>query len=103
MPQETQTGALYQPRWVDGKGDGREIQKGGDICIPIADSRWIFPVAQIVKNLPAMQKTQVRSLGWKDALGKGMAIHSSILTWRISWTDEPGRLQYIGSQRVRRD
>jgi len=60
-----------------------------------------FPVAQIVKNLPAMQETRVPSLGLEDALEKGMATHSSILAWRIPWTEEPGGLQSIGSQRVR--
>ena len=75
----------------DAEGDGRELQKGGDICIPIADSHWIFPVAQMVKNLPAKQKTQIRSLGWKDALEKGMAIHSSILARKMPWTEEPGK------------
>ena len=49
-------------------------------------------MAQRVKNLPAMRETQVRSLGWEDALEKGMAIHFSILPWRIPWTEEPGRL-----------
>ena len=53
---------------------------------------WAFLVAQMVKNLPVMQETWVRSLGWEDPLGKGMATHSSILTWRIPWTEEPGRL-----------
>ena len=60
-------------------------------------------VAQIVKNLPAMQETWVQSLGWADPLEKGMATHSSILAWRISWTEKPGRLQSIGSQRVGHD
>ena len=54
----------------------------------------------MVKNLPAMQETQVRSLGWEDPLEKGMATHSSILAWRIPWTEEPGGLQSMGSQRV---
>ena len=58
-------------------------------------------VTQTVKNLPAMQETQLQSLGWEDPLEKGMAIHSSILAWRIQWTEEPGRLQSMGSQRVR--
>jgi len=49
-------------------------------------------VTQIVKNLPAMQETWVQSLGWEDCLEKGMATHSSILAWRIPWTEEPGRL-----------
>ena len=55
----------------------------------------------MVKNLPAMQETQLQSLGWEDPLEKGMATHSSILAWRIQWTEEPGRLQSMGSQRVR--
>ena len=60
-------------------------------------------VAQTVKNLPAMQETQVQYLGQKDLLKKGMATHSSILSWRIPWTNEPGRLQSMGLQRVRQD
>ena len=60
-------------------------------------------MAQIVKNLPAMQETWVRSLGWEDALEKGMATHSSILAWRIPWTEEPGGLQSMGLHRVRHD
>ena len=51
-----------------------------------------FPVAQLVKNPPVMRETWVRSLGWKDPLEKGMATHSSILAWRIPWTEEPGEL-----------
>ena len=58
-------------------------------------------MAQMVKNLPAVQETQVQSLGRGRGLEKEMAIHSSILAWRIPWTEEPGRLQFIGSQRVR--
>ena len=57
-------------------------------------------LAQMVKNLPAMQETQVQSLGWEDRLEEGMATYSSILAWRISWTEEPGRPQSLGSQRV---
>ena len=53
-------------------------------------------MAQMVKNLPAMQETQVRSLGWEDPLEKGMATHSSILAWRIPWTEQPGRLPPMG-------
>ena len=53
----------------------------------------------MVKNLPAMQETQVQSLGWDDPLEKGMAIHSSMLTWRIVWTEEPGGLQSTGLQK----
>ena len=57
-------------------------------------------MAQTVKNLPAMWETQVQSLGQEDPLEKEMAIHSSILAWRISWTEGPGGLQSMGSQRV---
>ena len=57
----------------------------------------------MVKNLPAMQETQVQSLGWEDPLEEGMATHSSILAWRIPWTEEPGGLQSKGSQRVGHD
>ena len=60
-------------------------------------------VAQTVKNLPAMQETWVRFLDWEDPLEKGMATHSSIVVWRIPWTEEPGRLQPMGSQRVGHD
>ena len=61
---------------------------------------WSFLVSQMVKSLPAMQETWLWSLGQEDALEKGMAAHSSILTWRIPWTEEPGGLQSMGSQRV---
>ena len=57
-------------------------------------------MAQMLKNLPAMQKTQVPSMGWEDLLEKGMAIHSSILAWKFHG-QEPGRLKSMGSQRVR--
>ena len=60
-------------------------------------------VAQRVKNLPSMQETQVQSLGWEDSLEKEMATHSSILAWRIPWTEEPGGLQSMGLQRVGHD
>ena len=60
-------------------------------------------VAQMVKNLPVMRETQVRSLDWEDPLEEGRATHSSILAWRIPWTEEPGGLQPVGSQRVRHD
>ena len=58
-------------------------------------------VVQVVKNLPAMQDTWVQSVGWEDPLEKGMTTHSSILAWRIPWTEEPGGLQSMESQRVR--
>ena len=60
-------------------------------------------VAQRLKHLPVMQETWVRSLGQEDPLEKEMATHSSILAWRIPWTEEPGGLQSMGSQRVRHD
>ena len=60
-------------------------------------------VAQMVKNLPAMQETHVQSLGWEDPLEKGMTPHSGTLAWRIPRTEEPGGLQSMGSQRVRHD
>ena len=81
-------------------GSGRSAGEG--IGHPIQYSE-AFLVAQLVKNLPAMQETWVRSLGWKDSLEKGKAIHSSILAWRIPWTEEPGRLQSMGPQRVGHD
>ena len=60
-------------------------------------------MAQTVKNLPAMPETRVQSLGQENPLEKGMATHSSILAWKIPWTEEPGRLQSRGSQRVGHD
>ena len=60
-------------------------------------------VAQTVKNLPEMQETQGQSLGWDDPLEKGMATHSSILAWRIRWTEEPDQLQFMGLQRAGHD
>ena len=60
-------------------------------------------VAQTVKNLPAIQETWIQSLGWEDPLEEGMAIHCSILAWRIPWIEEPDRLQSVGSQGVGRD
>ena len=57
-------------------------------------------MAQTVKCLSAMEETRVRSLGWEDPLEKEMAAHSSILAWKIPWTEEPGRLQSVRSQRV---
>ena len=73
-------------------------QKTGSWCLsfPIKASL----VAKMVKNLPAMQETRVRSLGQEDPLWKEMATHSNMLTWRIPWTEEPGGLESTGSQRV---
>ena len=58
-----------------------------------------FPGGSVVENSPAMQKTWVRSLGWEEPLQKEMATYSSILAWRIPWTEEPGGLQSMGSQK----
>ena len=81
--------------------------------IPAQGSRSYMPqlkdvlccnlVAQRVKRLPAMQETWVRSLGQEDPLEKEMATHSSTLAWKIPWTEKPGRLQSMGSQRVGHD
>ena len=69
----------------------------------IYDIAWASLVAQTVKNLPAMQATPPPSLGWEDPLEKEMATQSSILAWRIPWTEEPGRLQSMGLQRAGHD
>ena len=62
-----------------------------------------FLVAQTVKHLPAVRETRVGSLVWEETLEKEMATHSSTLAWKIPWTEEAGRLQSMGSQRVRQD
>ena len=73
---------------------------GEGISYPLKYS-WTSPVAKMVKNLLAMWETWVRSLGWEDPLDKGMATHVGILAWRIPRTQEPGRPQFMGSQRIR--
>ena len=70
------------------------------MCVHIHTYIWASLVTQMVKNLPAMQEIRVQSLGQEDPLEKGMATQSSILAWRIPWTEEPGGLQSMGSQRV---
>ena len=70
----------------------------GSLC-----GSWASLVAQRLKRLPLMRETRVRSLGQEDPLEKEMVTHSSILAWRIPWTEEPGRLQSIGSKRVGHD
>ena len=60
-------------------------------------------MAQLVKNLPAVLETWVRSLGWEDPLEKGKATHSRILAWRVLWAEEPGGLESMGSQRLGHD
>ena len=71
----------------------------------LENGTWLISgmVAQSVKNLPAMQETGLQSLGWEGHLEEGMATHSSILTWRIPWTEEAGGLHSIGSKRVGND
>ena len=91
------------PRGLDGPS-----HKKSRVCTIFSQSNNEGPkrsplVAQMVKNLPAMQETQVQSLDLEDPLEKGIATHSSILAWRIPWTEEPGRLQSMESQRVRHD
>ena len=78
-------------------------------CVPSLLFTWGqtmvggFLVAQTVKRLPTVQETRVRSQGWEDPLEKEMATHSSILAWKIPWTEKRGRLQSMGLQRVRHD
>ena len=88
-----------QETWVSIPGMGRSPGEG--IGYPLQNS-WASLVAQMVKNLPPVWETWFRSLGWEDP-GEGTTTHSSILAWRIPWTEEPGRLQSMGLQRVRHD
>ena len=81
-------------------GSGRAPGEG--IGYPLQYS-WASLVAQMVKNSPQKWETCIQSLGWENPLEKGMSTHSSILAWRIPWTEEPGGLQSTGSQRVRHD
>ena len=80
------------------------LSKCGETLFPICELLFLLGmygtslVAQTVKNLPVMQETGVRSQGQEDPLEKGMATHSSILAWRIPWTEEPGGLQSMGSE-----
>ena len=66
-----------------------------DLGISGCTQRWGFTSGSVVKNLPVRQETWVQSLGWEDPLEEVVATHSSILVWRIPWTEEPGRLQSI--------
>ena len=81
-------------------GSGRSTGEG--IGYPLQYS-WASLVAQLVKNQPATWETWVRSLSWEDPLEEEMATHSSILAWKIPQTEEPGRLQSIGLQRIGHD
>ena len=73
------------------------------LIFSLACSQKFLFVAQTVKHLPAVRETRVRSLGWEDPLEEEMATRSSTLAWKIPWTEEPGRLQSMGSQRVGHD
>ena len=87
-------GLLSIPQFFDAKKPHKRF------CKRVHKIHGTSLVAQIVKNLPAMQESWVRSLGQESPQKKGMAIHSSIPAWRIPWTEEPGGLQTMGSQRV---
>ena len=78
------------------------MQKAQVQFLGVEDSQASL-MARVDKNLPAMWETWVRALGWKDPLEKEMAIHSSTFAWKIPWTEEPGMLQSMGSQRVGHD
>ena len=92
-------------QWLWGRDMGSSSYYAGidSIFKPVLWWLGTSLVGQTVKNLPAMQETWVRSLAQEDPLGKGMATHSSILAWRIPWTEEPGGLQSMVSQRVGRN
>ena len=79
-----------------------EYKLGGDLGLSLHLGVRGFPGVPVVKNPPAMQEEiLIPSLCWEDPLEKGMATYSNILAWRIAWTEEPGGLQSMGSQRVR--
>ena len=80
-----------------GEGKGYPLQYSGlENSMDCIVSPWASLIAQLVKNLPAMQETWVQPLGWEDPLEKGMSKHSSILAWKIPGTEEPGGLQSMG-------
>ena len=81
--------------WTEPRGEGNMFRFEFEVTGFLYDA--------VIENLPAMQETQVQSQSRKDPLEKGMATHSSIPTWRIPWTEEPGGLQSTGSQRVGHD
>ena len=85
----------------------KEDVSGPKSCLLETESKyywcWASLVAQMVKNRPETQETWIRSLGWENQLEKGMATYSSIFAWEIPWTEDPGQLQSMGSQRVRQD
>ena len=76
------------------------------MVLNLKDTYFLFGLPSwlsVKKSLPAMQETQVRSLGWEDPLEKEMAAHSCILAWEIPWTEKPGGLPFMGSHRIRHD
>ena len=87
---------------VHGVAESRTLLSDLAAAAAASESRG-FPCGSVVKNPPAVQEIQVQSLGGEDPLEEGVAAHTSILAWRISWTEEPGGLWSIGSQRVRHD
>ena len=100
----------HQERWAEGRQETSAVSVlrvnmvGGSYgCFVFIFSLWASLVAQMVNNLPAMQETWVRSLSWENPLEKRMATNSSILAWRVPWTEEPCRLQSMGSQRCGRN
>ena len=95
------TGPLWALIFLIVKGDDWTKWALRSLSLSLSIRASLLP--QTVKNLPAMQETGVQSVGEEDPLEKEMATHSSTLAWRIPWTEEPGRLQSTGSQRVRRD
>ena len=90
-------------KWVAFKREVRSLALKQMKMYQIMKTFGASLIAQSVKNPPAMQQTQVQSLGWEDPLEKEMASHSSILAWKIPRTEEPGRLQPMGSQRIGHD
>ena len=90
-----------------GAGPCKALVLGQQVFTPfhlvLSSFIWASLVAQMVKRLPTMQETWVRSLGQEDPLGKELATHSSVLAWKIPWTEEPGRLPFMGMQRVGHD
>ena len=76
--------------------ENKMVEKLHNVPIPTR----VFPMAQVVKNLNAMQETRIRSLGWDDPLEKGMTIHSSILAWRIPYTEKPGGVHGVAKNRT---
>ena len=76
------------------------VDSKGGVLLAVKRALWASLVAQLVKNTPIVQETQVLSLGWEDLLEKKMATYTSILAWEIPWTEEPGRRQSMGSQEL---